>query len=264
MDKLEIQLHPIFLIFAFVLIYFGWTQIFLTYLIVLFLHEYSHYFVAKKLGYKLNKILFMPYGVSLNGSAVNMSRQHEFWIALAGPLCNIILAIVSICLWWCFPATYFYTENFVMSNLSLGLFNLLPFFPMDGGRLLVATISGRVSKLKVLRAMKIVSIVGGLVFAILFVVSAFGSVNLTLFFISTFLFASTMDGNNSFYYERVDIEKNSSKPLPMQTYVVSKDTNIYELVKLIKGNNYTQFCVVENGKIIKTLTEKEILNLIQK
>ncbi len=264
MDNLKITLHPAFILFAFILIYFGWAQVFLIYIVVLSIHEYSHYFVAKRLGYKLDKMLFMPYGVRLSGAGNCFDKHHEIMIALAGPLVNIFLAVVCMCIWWCWPITYSYTSEFVRSNLSLGLFNLLPIFPMDGGRFLVAGLSYKFNKTKLLKAMKIISIIGGTIFALLFVVSAFYTVNLTLFFISTFLFSSCMDGKHSVYYERIDIEKNTDKPLPVKIYAVSRDQDLYRLVKYIKGNNLTLFYMVDGGKVVKVIHESEILDYISK
>ena len=262
MGTLKISIHPTFIFFAFILVYFGWTDTFLIYIIVLFIHEYAHYFTAKKLGYKLDKMLFMPYGVCLTGNSNNFEKNHEMLIAIAGPAVNLILVIICVCLWWCFPITYHYTLDFVFSNLSLGLFNLMPFFPMDGGRLMVASLSYKFNKNKILKTMKIVSIAGGIIFACLFLLSVFYSLNLTLFFISVFLFTSSIDGGQNLYYERVDVEKNTNKPLPVKIYAVNKSCDMYKLLKYIKGNNLTQFYVMDKGKVIRIITEQDVLKYI--
>ena len=134
--ELKIKIHPLFIIFAFFLIFFGWTRILISYFLVLILHELGHYFMAKFLGYKLNKIVFMPYGVSLNGQGNIFKKRDEILIAMAGPVVNFLLCILTVTLWWLFPVTYYYTDAFVFSNLSLALFNLIPVFPLDGGRVI--------------------------------------------------------------------------------------------------------------------------------
>ena len=263
--QLKIVFHPLFIIFAFIIVYFGWMEIFLIYMLVIMLHELSHYLIAVLLGYKLNQITFMPYGAGISGNNI-FKPSHEIIIALAGPAFNLIISLICIALWWVFPVTYSYTELFVKCNLVLGLFNLIPLFPLDGGRILVAFLEKYTSKLKLYKVMKIVGIVVSVIFAITFLISVFFKINLTYFFISVFLLFSCIDNTKDVYYERTYIKNlDINKPSEVKTYVVSAKYPIHKLVKYIRGNNYTQFLVVNsNHQVIKTLTEKELLDYLQK
>lgn len=122
------------------------------------LHELGHSVVAQRRGLRVREIVLLPIGgvASLEGRP---SRpRDELWIALAGPAVNFALAAllggVALGL---HASGYLSLESakamtpswstllalLVAGNLSLGLFNLLPIFPMDGGRVLRALLASR-------------------------------------------------------------------------------------------------------------------------
>ena len=133
--KLKNRIH-----FSFLLL-FLWFMLtrnvfsFFIFVAVVLSHEFGHYYVAKKLGYKLSNFVIAPYGVCLNYKEKYFSHKDEILIAIAGPLVNVILSIICTALWWVFPEFYGFSYDFVMQSLMLGLFNLLTFYPHDGGRI---------------------------------------------------------------------------------------------------------------------------------
>lgn len=266
MEKLTIKIHPLFILLSFVLIYFGWFYDFLIYFLVLFLHEYAHHFVAIILGYMLNNVVFMPYGAGLSGKNQSILPKHEILISVAGPLFNIILVVISLCLWWMFPISFYYTETFVISNLCLAVFNLLPVFPLDGGRVLVGLLSNKINPLKVYKLMKIFGCIFSLIFAGLFFISVFTKVNLTLFFISIFLFTSCFGNDVNVYFARANInnlKKEINKPMVVKSYVVSSTMPLYKMLKFIVPGQYSLFYLFEDNKLKKVLTETDVLNLLE-
>lgn len=267
MAKLRISFNPIFVMFAFIVIYFGWTENFLVYLIVLFLHEFAHFAVSKMYGYKLNKIAFMPYGAELGGESNIFLPKHEIVIALAGPLLNLFLALCCLALWWAMPIAYSYTTFFMEVNLVLALFNFLPIFPVDGGRIVVAMFTNKSSKIKLYNIMKVVGICVSIVFAVMFVVSIFYTINLNLFFISMFLLLSSFNSSKDVYYEKSNVKKikhdSSLGLVEVKTFMVNKKMPVHKLLKHIKGKHYTNFIVVDdNLNVIKTISENEVVKLL--
>lgn len=114
------------------------------------LHELSHSLVAKRLGLPVEHItLFIFGGVSALGGEPTSARQ-EFLVAIAGPMTSFLIAIVSglvMLIAWQLsddqaPVTVvaFYLG---LVNVMVGIFNLLPGFPLDGGRVLRATLWAR-------------------------------------------------------------------------------------------------------------------------
>lgn len=267
MGILKLKFSPIFIIFAFIIIYFGWVKEFIIYFVVMLLHELAHYTVAKIYGYKLNKIIFMPYGAGLSGESNIFNPKHEIIIALAGPLLNLVLVVACVALWWIFPITYAYTDIFVTSNLVLGIFNLLPVFPLDGGRVVLAYFSEKVNKQKIYKIMKYIGISFSVIFCLLFFVSAFYKLNLNYIFIALFLLTSSFNNVSNVYYERAYIKNFSYsknvKPVEVKTYAVNVHTPVLKLVKYIKGNYFTQFAIYDdNNKLIKVITETELFKML--
>jgi Zn-dependent protease len=104
------------------------------------LHEMSHSVVARRYGIPVPGItLFVFGGVSTLGKEPASARQ-EFWIAIVGPLTSVLIAIVLGIAY--FPlheldhGAAAISSNLAFINLAIGIFNLVPGFPLDGGRVL--------------------------------------------------------------------------------------------------------------------------------
>ena len=122
----------------------------LPFFISLLLHELAHALVAKSFGLRVPRItLFLFGGVAELGDEPD-TASHEFWIAIAGPAMSLALASV----FWVSSvivlliSAYFSQVHTVLSylatiNLILAVFNMLPAFPLDGGRVLRAAIWSR-------------------------------------------------------------------------------------------------------------------------
>ena len=141
MDKLKFTIHPLFFIFGLYFAFIGKVFSFLVYTLVAVMHEFGHFYASSKLGYKLNRIVLMPYGALISGNLEDVSYKDEALIALAGPLVNTITALFFAGLWWFFPSTYPYTELAFFASISIAIINLLPCHPLDGGRFLSSTLS---------------------------------------------------------------------------------------------------------------------------
>ncbi len=104
-------------------------------------HELAHSLVSKRLGFPVPRItLFIFGGMAQLGREPNRPRD-EFFIASAGPLLNLLLALGFTSLAWAGPGIVgvplaAFGKWLGLVNLGLGLFNLLPGFPLDGGRIL--------------------------------------------------------------------------------------------------------------------------------
>ena len=108
------------------------------------LHEFSHALVAKAYGLPISQItLFIFGGVAEIKKEPNLPNI-EFWMAIAGPIMSFILAFMAYVLshWgtlWGWPIVITGVLHYLsVINLFLAIFNLLPAFPLDGGRVLRA------------------------------------------------------------------------------------------------------------------------------
>jgi Zn-dependent protease len=109
---------------------------------VILFHEFGHYLAMNLFGYKDVKVFFIPFfGAAISGKSDNISGVKKAIVSLAGPVPGIILGILTSILTGL-------TENYVLNQLSIMLlfingFNLLPIYPLDGGRFLFDVILSR-------------------------------------------------------------------------------------------------------------------------
>jgi Zn-dependent protease len=125
----------------------GFVFAVMLYLSVL-LHEASHALVAKRYGYLVTSITlhFLGGATEIDGPA--RRPRQEFWIAVVGPLSSIGVGLVALALWWVTPRglVEFALGGLAGANLLIGVLNLVPGLPLDGGRVLKAAVwaaSGR-------------------------------------------------------------------------------------------------------------------------
>ncbi len=101
--------------------------------ISILIHEMAHAYVADRLGWVVRGIHIDLF----SGSAavdVNIHERDSIKVVAAGPISNLLLVIISLGLGIIFPIDFFI--SMIIINLILFLFNILPIFPMDGGRIL--------------------------------------------------------------------------------------------------------------------------------
>ena len=106
-----------------------------------FIHELAHIFIAKKLGFKIGKIELMPFGFfcELKASKKNYKKSNiielkRIIVAIVGPLSNIAIIFLLVLL---NKFVYFkFFDILVYSNFLICILNLIPIFPLDGGRIL--------------------------------------------------------------------------------------------------------------------------------
>ena len=128
-------------------------------LVIVLAHEFGHSLVATRLGVQVSRISILPFGGMAHMSMRPDRPDLELRIALAGPAVNLVLALPGVLVLLAgglggLPdptgggSAMALLAWFTGVNLALGLFNLLPAFPMDGGRVLRSILVPRVGELK--------------------------------------------------------------------------------------------------------------------
>lgn len=197
MKNFKIKFHPLFLIFGALLIIIGDGYLFLVYIFTAVIHEYAHSLAAAFYKCRANEITLYPYGAVLYGEFSTLKPSEEAVVALSGPVLNLIVSVLFTALWWIAPELYIYTDIVVMVNISIAVFNLLPVYPLDGGRILMSVLkikTGVKRAYKIVRVMGIICCIG---FLILYMYSFFTEINYTFAFIAIFMFAAVIDNGGS-------------------------------------------------------------------
>ena len=129
---MKIKAHPLFFVAVLPYALFGNVTGYLLAFFAITIHELSHYLVALIAGAKDLSVVLMPCGAVLS---VKGEFPHQGAVLLAGPFSNLVLASFTLSACWLFPELYGYFKNFVTANVLLAALNLLPAYPLDGGRL---------------------------------------------------------------------------------------------------------------------------------
>lgn len=107
------------------------------------LHELGHALAAKGVGIQTRSITLHPLGGLAALDREPRTPTEELIVSLAGPAVNAVLAVAGLALW----TTGLQAALWVaVINAGMGLFNLLPAFPMDGGRVLRAALATRMAR----------------------------------------------------------------------------------------------------------------------
>lgn len=258
----KIPVHPSFVLLIAWFVAMADFKGFLMFVCVVLAHELGHYFVARKQGYKLDSFFLAPYGVSLNYKEASFDSGDEIKIALAGPLVNIVFSIFAIALFWIFPSTYSFTITFVEQSLALGLFNLLPCYPLDGGRVLAGFLSQKMPRTKAIKIVVGLNLVFSSLMIIIFFIMCFINFNPTFALAGCFLLLGVIQTKFESKYKLMALlkkkTKNFSHPI---SFAVNSNVTLGQLIKHIEVNKFTIFyCLFEDGKT-KIIDEKIALAL---
>lgn len=268
LKSLKFTIHPLFIFFIFVLIYQGLFWMLFAYLVTIALHEFAHFLVANKMGYRLNRFTLMPHGISLSGENVLFSVRDEIYIALAGPIFNLCLAVIGTATWWLFPSSYLYTEPFVVANMVTGVLNFLPIFPMDGGRIMLAILGKRFSRSRSMKILRAVGLILSILMVAGFVITTFFTVNFTLLVLGIFCFLTVIWEDKTNIYQRATfLESKASslkRGLEVRELAVHERTTLYKLVALVKPDTLTNFRVLRDDlTLVGVIRESQLEGLIQ-
>ncbi len=181
----------------------GWIALLILSLFAcVILHEFGHALTARRYGVHTRDIILSPIGGVARLERLPEKPIQEFYIALAGPIVNIMIVLVLLPYFFIYSLQDFKTHldvgNFsdpvqvipflILGNITLAGFNLLPAFPMDGGRILRALLAIRWGRLK---ATRIAAYLGNFA-GIMMVAYGVYAGHLTSIFIGIFVFMLAM------------------------------------------------------------------------
>lgn len=259
--KSNLILHPIFLLFALIMCVIYGVYYVLLFLCAVFIHEYAHYFVAKKRGVILSGFNLMPYGARLNLRQTYLSCGDDIAISLAGPVANLLTALIFCGVWWLWPVTYAYLDVFVYANFCLGLFNMLPLLPLDCSRIILAICTKHNARKKGYKFLLTLNYISFAILLCCFLISIFTDFNLTLGIIAFFVLFATFDNDNAFIYQSIFnascLQLVKNKPVEVKTYIMSASSDVTSIYKLINPSYYTILVVQDNNGKKKIIAQSD-------
>lgn len=126
----QVRITPGFLFLAAFLFYQSTSSFLVTFLLAAALHEGGHLLAARWRGVPVRALSMTAFGCVLDFVDEALVRDKDLlWIAAAGPLCNLLFALLCVTPW---VGRWRGAALFGAEHLLLALFNLLPVFPLDG------------------------------------------------------------------------------------------------------------------------------------
>lgn len=271
---ISVYIHATFLILpAIFFIYAGLKGLFVILIVFAFvtLHELSHSLVAKRYGIIVRSIMLFPIGgvASLTGST--QKPKEEIYIAIAGPIFNVLLTVIFF-----FPLLYLLGPKVLLHpsldtwpqtiayifwiNPLLAMFNLLPAFPMDGGRIFRALLA---THLDIRKATHIAVNVGHM-FALIF--GIIGIINGNLFLIAIAFFVYIAASAEELQVDMSETIKDFLvKDVISDNYIsVTPQTRLAKVLEFMFRTHQEDFPVLDGENLVGFLPRSDIISHIHR
>ena len=273
--NISINIHITFLLLIALFISAGVKSLVLILSVFFFvtLHELSHALVAKRFGIEVSDITLLPIGGVASMRGTPEKPIHEFLISLAGPLLNVLVLVVFF-----LPLRHIFGPQFIYYPLStatwpltiidiykinffLAAFNLIPAFPMDGGRILRSILAQRIGYQRATR----IAVNFGHLFAFLFAFLGI-AVRFNIIWIAIAIFIYMAASSEE---AQVDIKETLKKIrvrdiLAGDFLTIKSDTALSKVLELIFHSHQEDFPVMDNDAMAGFVTRQDIVSGIHR
>ncbi len=232
-------------------------------------HEFGHIFAARFFGIATPDVTLLPIGGLARLERISEEPREEFAIAIAGPLVNVAIALILVLFFGARPDLGALTtidstkvamvDRLAMVNLFLVLFNLIPAFPMDGGRVLRALLATR---LGYARATEIAAVIGqGFAFALGFI-GLFS--NIMLIFIAIFVYLAASSEAHFVAIRSMAHGVPVSAAMMTQYATLTPDADVEQAVELLLRTSQGEFPVIDDaGRPVGLLGRADIVRALK-
>jgi stage IV sporulation protein FB len=245
----------------------------LAFMVLLFLcvllHEFGHIFAARAFGVRTPYVTLLPIGGVAQLERIPEEPWEEFLVAVAGPAVNIVIAAVLVWVFGASPDIKSLTaiknsaagiiDGLAVVNVSLVLFNMIPAFPMDGGRVLRAALAAR---LGYVRATEVAAAIGQFVAFALGFIGLFG--NPLLIFIAIFVYLAATSEAHMVALRAASRGVPVSHAMVTQFATLSPQAHVDEAVQTLLQTSQGEFPVVDGaGKPVGVLGRGDLIRALK-
>lgn len=237
----------------------------------IFLHEITHIIIAARYGCKFHNINLSIFGMKAEVSEIDTLKDKEKTIIYScGSIINFIFAIILYIL------SLKYDNNFISTsislNIGLGVFNLLPAYPLDGARILEIILS---KKMLFKKAHKIISLISFIIAGLFILSSIYLYIFLHILNISLILggiiiiYITKIEEKTSMYITMGNVVKKRKKLLK-DNYIENRSVSVYykqglvNTLSLVDRNKFNIFYILNDDmKLIYILYEDELISALK-
>lgn len=237
------------------------------------LHELGHSVTAMRYGIKVKDITLTPIGGVAQLTRMPENPKQELVITAAGPIVNFVIAGLLLPVVMVFSGFNTGLESWLfmfgislkgmvtylfISNLALGLFNLLPAFPLDGGRILRAGLSLWLGDDRATR----IAVGVGQVLAVGLGLYGLMSGAISLLLIAGFIFMAGAAESRMLGMQRTLSRLNASQALQPTYVAIQPETQLYMVMEYALRYGLTHFPVMNEGKLVGVLSRERMLEAL--
>ncbi|MBL8091668.1 MAG: site-2 protease family protein [Anaerolineales bacterium] len=231
------------------------------------LHEYGHALTARKFGVKTRDITIYPIGGVARLERMPEKPIEELWVALMGPAVNVVIALILFAYLFLTSSMFrlgdlsiasgSFLGRLLVVNIILVLFNLLPAFPMDGGRVLRALLAMRMDYV---RATQIAATIGQGMALLFGLIGLFG--NASLLFIAFFIWIGASQESS------MTQMKNAISGIPVGRAMLtdykslSPRDPLERMSQLLLAGSQHDFPVVDEERIVGVVTRDDFIKAL--
>lgn len=227
-------------------------------------HEVAHSVIALRKGMKINAITLFLFGGVSQMEETTPDPRTELPMALAGPVTSLVVGLISIGLAYLADAVIpsrpiagvvvFFLAYLGLLNVILFAFNLLPAFPMDGGRVLRAFLARR---MPLPRATKIAADVGK-GFAVVFGLLGLLALNPILVIIAFFIYIGASQESSAIRYTFLLQDVTLGHIMSREVMTVDPATPVHQVLELMYATKHLGFPVIDRGSLVGMVTLDDI------
>lgn len=212
-------------------------------LLAILVHEFSHAFVAARFGVQTRQLRLLPFGAEIDIDCAYLATGQRVLVLLAGSFGNIFFALVAGGILWIIPGFFVAVEYVIIANAFPAILNLLPIYPLDGGKILYVLAASK-DRQRADKLVKLLYLVSGAFFVLLAVYSSLIAFNPAVILLcAVMLFTFTFEFKSTSFFSKINASVKTGHKIV--EVAVNSEMTLFEIFKLSSSHNFTKFVVTD-------------------
>lgn len=238
---------------------------------IVLVHELGHLAAASGFGWRVREVQLLPFGgVLIVDELGTAPTREELIVALAGPLQHVWMIVVALLMKWMEVGANSWWDYFIEANLMIGLFNLIPVMPLDGGKVMQSLLGYLLSYHNTILYTTWISMILSLAIIVVAIIQLIGGqLPLNILVIGIFLLVSNWYAYRQlpYHFFRFLIGRGNrmsrllSRGTLAQPIVITRHRTMAETLKLFMREKYHLIYIVgDTGRIQAVLPEQQLVS----